>query len=690
VQNAYAKPDRPNKPNKSPVANGQSVATDEDTPVLITLTGRDANKDPLTFSIVDPPADGTLSAISHIDNTSAEVTYTPDTGFTGTDSFTFRVNDGIEDSNTATVTITVNPPNNPPVADAGPDQTVDQLTLVTLNGTASFDPDGDPITYSWIQTSGPSVTLSNPASPTPTFTAPSVDTDTVLRFSLTVTDNSGLSSSDAVNITVLNTGISFRSFNGDFLDVPSSSALQLSKFSMEVGFRTTQTSTSWMLIANKGGMSGSSSPGMNMNYALFMTKDGRISGGFERSDGTNEFAYSNVYANDGAWHVGKVTFDGTKIAVYLDGVLVKTRSTTAQPDNTGTQPLRIAANAQFGNLQFIGDIDFVRVIDLNTSAVVYFNDFANPDSNLDNKVLLTDAYFNDVKNEIMNATTYIHADFFYIEYQPTAGPAFRPNIILNELVNAKNRGVDVKITINIDTSVLYPDTEVFLANNGIPYRMDGTHSKLVIIDDRIVYVGSANWNNNGLKNNHEITIRTNNPDIIAEAKVYFNSVWVNGFAATVVSNQTFEAFISGSEYFDRVRDHLEHSTTRIRLMMFSASYNANDPSGSPTILWNELKKAYDRGVDVQVIVDDRTQEAFPKTIQFLQNNNIPWKLDEGEPPRTHAKMIIIDDTVYNGAHNWLKSSLDFVGEAGIMSKDPTTLSEILEYFNNKWAIGRIV
>jgi hypothetical protein len=167
-----------------------------------------------------------------------------------------------------------------------------------------------------------------------------------------------------------------RSFNGDYIDVPSSSNLQLSKFSVQARFSTTQTSSTWMYLINKGGM-GSNEPGLNMNYALFLTKDGRIAGGFERLDGTNEFAYSNVYANDGAWHVGKVTYDGQQIAVYLDNVIVATRTTDAQPDNTGTGPLRIAANAfaSWTNGFFIGDIDWVKVVDLETSKTVYWNGF---------------------------------------------------------------------------------------------------------------------------------------------------------------------------------------------------------------------------------------------------------------------------------------------------------------------------
>ncbi|MBN1920935.1 MAG: tandem-95 repeat protein [Anaerolineae bacterium] len=92
--------------------------------------------------------------------------------------------------------------NQAPTAAAGPDQTVNVGALVLLSGAGSSDPDGNlPLTYLWQQTSGTTVTLSNPAGVAPTFTAPG--TATVLTFSLTVTDSLGLASTpDTVTITV--------------------------------------------------------------------------------------------------------------------------------------------------------------------------------------------------------------------------------------------------------------------------------------------------------------------------------------------------------------------------------------------------------------------------------------------------------------------------------------------------------
>ena len=109
--------------NAAPIADAKTLSTDEDTAVAITLTGTDTGTCELTFSIVTNPANGSLGSITNNSCTSgspntdsATVTYTPNPNFNGSDSFTYKVNDGSLDSSPATVAITINPVNDPPVA----------------------------------------------------------------------------------------------------------------------------------------------------------------------------------------------------------------------------------------------------------------------------------------------------------------------------------------------------------------------------------------------------------------------------------------------------------------------------------------------------------------------------------------------------------------------------------------------
>jgi hypothetical protein len=119
--------------------------------------------------------------------------------------FQLVVSDGQLSSTPATVNITVKHANHPPVASVGPDQSVAEFSLVTLDGSASYDPDADLLTYLWSQTGGPTVSLSNPNVAKPTFLAPFVDpTGATLSFQLTVTDTSDSSARATTRVNVTN------------------------------------------------------------------------------------------------------------------------------------------------------------------------------------------------------------------------------------------------------------------------------------------------------------------------------------------------------------------------------------------------------------------------------------------------------------------------------------------------------
>ena len=92
--------------------------------------------------------------------------------------------------------------NQPPVANAGPDQNANQGASVTLDGTGSTEPDGGVLAYSWLQTSGAPVTLDNPGSAQPRFLASTGGASSSLVFKLTVTDPGGLSASDQCSVAV--------------------------------------------------------------------------------------------------------------------------------------------------------------------------------------------------------------------------------------------------------------------------------------------------------------------------------------------------------------------------------------------------------------------------------------------------------------------------------------------------------
>ncbi len=141
-----------NAANDAPTANPQSVNAAEDAPIAITLTGSDPDGFTLFFVVVSAPANGTLTG------TAPNLTYTPRANFNGTDTFTFKVNDGLLDSPTVTVTINVAPDSNAPVA-------VDDAVSTAVNAQVNFNPlanDSEGITIVSITENSVTTTLQYP------------------------------------------------------------------------------------------------------------------------------------------------------------------------------------------------------------------------------------------------------------------------------------------------------------------------------------------------------------------------------------------------------------------------------------------------------------------------------------------------------------------------------------------------
>ena len=124
--------------NDAPSATEQNVTTAEETADVVTLAGTDVDGDTLTFAKASDPAHGTVSI-----TTAGSATYTPAANYHGPDSFTFTVSDGTVTSPAATVSITVTPVNDAPMATPQNVTTPeDTAKVVTLAGTdADIDDD---------------------------------------------------------------------------------------------------------------------------------------------------------------------------------------------------------------------------------------------------------------------------------------------------------------------------------------------------------------------------------------------------------------------------------------------------------------------------------------------------------------------------------------------------------------------
>ena len=202
----------PPLPNPAPIAGAgpdQAVSSGA-TVALDGSASTDSAGLPLTYAWT-APAGSTLSAVSV-----ARPTFTAPILAPGAPpvalAFTLVVSNGQLSSSPASVTITVNAPplpNPAPIAHAGTNQAVLAGATVTLDGSLSADPDGEPLSFAWTAPAGASITLTGAATAHPTFVAPAVPSGSppvTLTFTLVVSDAHATSVPATVSVTVSPSG----------------------------------------------------------------------------------------------------------------------------------------------------------------------------------------------------------------------------------------------------------------------------------------------------------------------------------------------------------------------------------------------------------------------------------------------------------------------------------------------------
>jgi len=146
----------------------------------------------------------------------------------------------------------------------------------------------------------------------------------------------------------------------------------------------------------------------------------------------------------------------------------------------------------------------------------------------DNQVaLLADRdYFGNVHSLLSQAEDSIHMVMFDVKYYPDY-PESLVNSLLSDLEQAAKRGVDVRIIT--DEYLTEKPVVRILQESGIGIKFDSgeitTHSKLIIIDSKIVIVGSTNWGYHSIEKNHEANVIIRSSSLSRQFEGYFEGIW---------------------------------------------------------------------------------------------------------------------------------------------------------------------
>jgi hypothetical protein len=186
--------------NSAPVATNDAYSVNQGATLNVAASGvlandTDADGDTLTASLVNGPANGTLTLIAN-----GSFTYTPDAGYSGSDSFTYKANDGKANSNTATVTITVVAVNHAPDAedDYAATSKNTAITIAVLDN--DDDPDDDALTITAVSAPSNGTAVLN-TNGTITYT-PKKNFKGTDTFTYTISDGRGGSATATVTVAV--------------------------------------------------------------------------------------------------------------------------------------------------------------------------------------------------------------------------------------------------------------------------------------------------------------------------------------------------------------------------------------------------------------------------------------------------------------------------------------------------------
>ena len=147
------------------------------------------------------------------------------------------------------------------------------------------------------------------------------------------------------------------------------------------------------------------------------------------------------------------------------------------------------------------------------------------------EILENREYYHSVRDAIKKANKTILVAMYSMIYDPE-DPSDWANELLKELVQARKRGIEVKVIIEYRTYWGYLKKNVkaydYLRANGVNVRLDDEtdtdHMKFVVVDGRIVFVGSHNWSESALYYNNEVSVKIVNESIAKIFEEYFEQI----------------------------------------------------------------------------------------------------------------------------------------------------------------------
>ncbi len=286
-----------------------------------------------------------------------------------------------------------------------------------------------------------------------------------------------------------------------------------------------------------------------------------------------------------------------------------------------------------------------------------------------------------LKSLIDNATSKIHISMEILsDYQPV-------KTLLDALIFAHNRGVDVKVVCEGDISSNKYGVQ-YLQNGGVDVKYDGSqkflHTKMVVIDDKVVYIGSHNWSPSAFGKNNEYGALIFNSQIAEMYDDYFNSIWNDASQTPNLQriSQSTEGIEIETTYdgytYNALKNLINSARHRLYISVYTMAYYSN-PQGDENLVDNLVNEIVEKKSIARVVLDNHDSD---NAHDYLDDKGVQVRYDSSSTI-THLKLVIADNSVYVGDANWDYDYLDNeTHTVGVIIENKTIADFFANYFLN--------
>ena len=283
------------------------------------------------------------------------------------------------------------------------------------------------------------------------------------------------------------------------------------------------------------------------------------------------------------------------------------------------------------------------------------------------------------------------------------------------IIAASDRGVDVRVLLDESdwaksiTEKNRPTID-YLKAHGIDARFDDpsvtTHAKLVVIDRRIAFLGSTNWNEHSFYDQEQADVSIDDPAVGDVFASYFDRLWEGRLFPGAVKLATdsiapdrpmivpLPETVDTENYPAVLLKLISSAKESIHIVMYRISYYPQYQDSRANDILNALIAASARGLDVRVYMDDcafyaSEAAANLQAARYLSDHGVEVRMDDPKIT-THAKLVVIDHrTTILGSTNWNYYSLAKNNETDIAFIDyPAVAAPYETFFHELWKSGR--